>query len=69
MLDLTLFRMGLFGVAHGVGGGGGGPAPKRPPLSKNCHTYPTLMNLGTVLPYLKKIQKIHQSRDTPLDFS
>ena len=67
MLDLTLFRMGLFGVAHGVGGEGGGA--KRPPLSKNCHTYPTLMNLGTVLPYLKKIQKIHQSRDTPLDFS
>ena len=45
MLDLTLFRMGLFGVAHGVGGEAGGA--KRPPLCKNCHTYPTLMNLGS----------------------
>ena len=31
-----------------------------------CHTYPTMMKLGTVIPYLKKIQKIYESRDTPL---
>ena len=30
---------------------------KRPPLSKICHTYPTLMKLVTVIPYLKKIKK------------
>ena len=33
-----------------------------------CHTYPTMMKLGTVIPYLKKIQKIYESRDTPLEF-
>ena len=36
---------------------------KRPPPShhhhpKICHTYPTMKELGTVIPYLKKIQKI-----------
>ena len=33
---------------------------------KICHTYLTMMKLGTVIPYLKKIQKIYKSRDTPL---
>ena len=33
-----------------------------------CHAYPTMMKLGTVIPYLKKIQKIYQSRDTHPDF-
>ena len=42
--------------------------PTRPPLPKICHTYPIMMKLGTVIPYLKKIQKIYESRDTPLDF-
>ena len=37
-------------------------------LSKICHTYPTLMKLGTVTAYLKKIQKTHKSRDKPLEF-
>ena len=57
---LTLFRMGIFGAAHGWGGG--------VPLPKICHTYPTVMKLGTVIPYLKKIQKIYESRDTPSEF-
>ena len=30
---------------------------KTPPLPKICHTYPTIMKLGTVMRYLKKIQK------------
>ena len=30
---------------------------KKDPLPKICHTYPTVMKLGTVIPYLKKIQK------------
>ena len=60
---VTLFRMGLFGAAHGLGGGGA----TRLPLLITCHTHPTLRKLGTVIPYLKKIQKIHKSRDTPLD--
>ena len=63
---LTLFRMDFFGAAHGWGERGGGA--KRPPFLKICHTYPTMMKLGTVTPYLKKIQKIYESRDTPLEF-
>ena len=41
---------------------------KKVPLPKICHTYPTMMKLGTVIPYPKKIQKIYESRDTPLEF-
>ena len=54
--------MGFFGAAHGWGGGQKGPPPKI------CHAYPTMMKLGTVIPYLKKIQKLYESRDTSLDF-
>ena len=39
---LTLFRMGFFGTTHG---------------NKIRHTYPTMIKLGTVIPYLRKIQK------------
>ena len=63
-LYLTLFRMGFFGAAHGWGGEGG----KKVPLPKICHTYPTVIKLGTVLPYPKKIQKIYESGDTALEF-
>ena len=56
---LTLFRMGLFGAAHGWGA-------KRSPLRKTCHTYPIMMKLGTDMPYLKKTPKI--SRDPPHEF-
>ena len=38
------------------------------PLPKICHTYPTTMKLDTVIPYLRKIQKIYKSRDTSLEF-
>ena len=64
IIKLTLFRMGFFGVGHGYGGRGA----KRPSLPKICHTYPTMMNLGTVIPYPKKIQKIYESPDIPLEF-
>ena len=30
--------------------------PKRLIVPKICHTYPTMMTLGTIIPYLKKIQ-------------
>ena len=43
-----------------------GGDPKRPPILKICHTYPTMMKLGTVILYLKVIQKLCQSRDTAL---
>ena len=52
--------MEIFGAAHGWRGGA-----KRLPLPKICHTYPTIMKLETVIPYLKKIQQIYQSRDIP----
>ena len=57
--------MGFFGAAHGLGGGGEGQPP---PLLKICHTYPKMMKLGIVIPYPKKIQKIHLPRDAPLEF-
>ena len=57
--------MGLFGAAHRWGGGDGA---KWSPLPKICHTYPTMMKLGTVIPYPKKIQKMYESPDTPLEF-
>ena len=50
--------MGLFEVAHGWGS-------QRAPLPKICHTYPTIMKPGTVIPYLRKIKKIHKSPDKP----
>ena len=51
--------MGFFGAARGWGGQKG---------PKICHTYPTMMKLGKVLPYRIKMQKIYESRDTPLEF-
>ena len=54
--------MGIFGAAHGWG------RAKRPPLPNICHAYPAMMKRGTVISYLKKIQKIYESRDTPLEF-
>ena len=56
---------------------GGG---KKSPLPKICQTYPAMMKLGTVIPYLKKIEYIYiyiytyiyiyiyKSHDTPLEF-
>ena len=32
---------------------------------KICCTYPTMMKISTVMPYLKEIQKLYGSRDTP----
>ena len=48
---------------EGVGVGSGGC--QKGPLPKICHTFPTMIELGTVIPYLKRIQKIYESRDTP----
>ena len=58
---LTLFRMYLFGVFHGWG-------VKRPSLPKISHTYPTMTKFGRLIPYIKKIQTIYKSRNTPLGF-
>ena len=63
-VPLILFRMGFFGTAHGWEGGRG---QKGPPSLKSV-THPTIIKLGTVIPYLKKIQKLYESLDTPLEF-
>ena len=55
--------MDCFGASHGFGGGG-----KKAPLPKICHTYPTMMKLEKVKPYLKKFQALYESRETPLEF-
>ena len=47
-----------------VGRGGG----EKTPLPEICHTYLTMMKLGTVIHYLKKIQKMYESRDTHIEF-
>ena len=60
--------MGLFGAAQGRGRGKKPPSPSLPTFPKICHTYPTMMKYGTVIPYLNKIKKIYESRDTPLDY-
>ena len=60
---LTLFRMGFFGCCSRMGGDLFGP------LSKICHTYTAMMKCDTVIPFLRKIQKIYKSRDTSIEFS
>ena len=45
--------MGFFGAAYEWGREG----QKVAPLPKICHTYLSMMKLGTVIPYLKKIKK------------
>ena len=62
---LTLIWMGIFGAAHGWVGGGGAKRAAPPKISD---TYPTMMKIGTDIPYLEKIQKIYESRDTPSEF-
>ena len=57
--SLILFRMCLFRAAHREGG-------KKASLCKICHTYHTMIKLGTVITYLKKIQKTYKSCDIPL---
>ena len=44
-----------------------GGSQKGIPLPKICLTYPTVMKLGTVIPYLKKIQRVYEPR--PLNFA
>ena len=67
-LSLNPIQDGHFRGCSRMGG-----ETKRPTLPKichryPCHRYPTMMELGTVIPYFKKIQKICESRDTPLEF-
>ena len=54
--------MKLLGAAYGWGRG------KKAPLAKICHINSAMIKFGTVIPYLKKIQTIYKSHDTPLEF-
>ena len=51
---------GVFRAAHGWSGG------KKIRLPKICHTYPITMKLGTVIRYLKKIQRLLNHMTHPL---
>ena len=55
--------MGIFGAAHRFVEVGGA---KMIPLPKIFHTYSTMMKFGTVIRYIKKIQKVYESCDIPL---
>ena len=48
--------------------GEGRGGTKGPPLPKIYHKIPIMTKLGTLIPYLKKIQNIYELRDTPLEF-
>ena len=54
--------MEVFGAAHGWGA----RAEQKSLLPKICRTYPAMMKLGTVIPYLRKTQKMYKSRETTL---
>ena len=65
----SLFNPIKYGSCQGclrIGWGWGGKKP--PPPSLKSVTHPTVMKFDTVIPYLKKIQKIYVSCDTPLEF-
>ena len=48
-ITVTPIQEGLFGAAHGWG------RMKKAPLPKICHTYPKIMKLCSVIPYVNKI--------------
>ena len=56
--------MGFFGAAHGWRG----PFWLHISYNDETFTYHTMMKLGTVIPYLRKIQEMYKSRDIFLEF-
>ena len=62
---LTQFKMGFFGAARRQEGEIGG-AKSHPSIKSVTHILQS-WNLA-VIPYLKNVQKIYESRDTPLEF-
>ena len=65
---LLLLSVNPFQDEHFRGCSRMGEGGKKAPLPKICHRYPAMMKLGTVIPYLKKIQKIYESRDAAPEF-
>ena len=49
--------MGFLGAAHGWGGWG----VQKGPFPKIWHSYTKMLELGAVITYLKRIQKIYKS--------
>ena len=62
MMILTLFRVAHSGAAHRWGG------QKCLPHLKPVTHISAMMTLDTVIPLLKKVQKIYESYDTPFGF-
>ena len=66
-ISLVLFKMSLFNAAHKWVGSG-----QKGPVTKICHTYPTMRKPSTVICYLKRIQKVCGnfaiSRITDIDY-
>ena len=62
---LNPIQDGLFWGFSRMGGRG---RAKRLPLPEICHTCPAIMKLVTVIPFLKKIEKMYESRDTLFKF-
>ena len=57
-------QMGFWGAAHKCVCGGRG---QKSPFPKICHTYPTMMKLGTVIPFHRKLANFVKSRNTDID--
>ena len=62
LFSINPIQMVFFGAAHGWG------AKKVPPPSLKSVTHIIQWWNLAVIPYLKKIQKLYESRDTPLEF-
>ena len=60
--SLNLFGMGFSGLLKDEG------YTQKVPFPKICYTYPTMMKLGTVIPYRGKMKKTYKSRDATLEF-
>ena len=56
---------GPFPGCSGIAWGGG---VKNVPVFKTYGTHPKMMKFGIVIPHLKKMQKISESRDTSFQF-
>ena len=63
---LTLFRMGLFGATQMVVEAL--VDVKILLLPQICHTYPTVMKMGTLISYLKRLSNICEYCDALLEF-
>ena len=66
-IGINPIQNGLFWGCSRIKKRGGGGVQKGP-HPKILHTYRTMMKLGTVIPDLKNIQKIYESRETSLEF-